>query len=312
MRNFTTNQTRHFYTAGIGETTAEMRTVRQGKDSPVFGLFFMGKNADGLDYRTDIINLKNVVRVTVTKSSQMAIPLLSHTISLNTDEFADVKALEGKTIKLSITIHQLFDYDDDNCITFTVSHKVTAKETADKLFKALADDIEKSMPKADKNFPYFTVKSSAAGIVLTEALQKYVRGKLTGEPVKISVGFGLDSDSFTDDTVMLWGRDKIEKSSEVMPANYALADLEYFALGERSDTRRGFAYPNDVTPTYVIDPKSKTEYDVLSIEYYWCGGAENVQKSPRLIQIAGDTATIKALCDKVLELVGDKKPTVGP
>ena len=55
-------------------------------------------------------------------------------------------------------------------------------------------------------------------------------------------------------------------------------------------------------------------YDVVSIEYYyWQGGAENVQKSPRMIQIAcevsgsGSQATSAAgsIYDAVLALTGE-------
>ena len=48
---------------------------------------------------------------------------------------------------------------------------------------------------------------------------------------------------------------------------------------------RGSMWPNDYATTYSINPNAGT-YSVLSIEYYWQGGAENVQKSPRMIQVA--------------------------
>jgi len=303
MRNFNTNQTRHFYTAGIAvdgvTTSATLATVLAEKNGAIAGLFFKGKNADGLDYRSDTIDPKRITCLKKTAAADMATPLMKHTIVINTAEFADVAALEGKTVKLAVTIHQVFDYDDSNSTVFTVEHKVAKSETAENFYKALKEAIEKAMPKPDKSFPYFTVTSSAAGLVITEAAQKYVRGKLTGEPVKISVAFGLAANSYMDDSDIVWGTDTVEKSGTTVPANYVLADLEYFAYGERGDYYRGSNWPNNVEPTYAISPKSSTAYDVLSIEYYWAGVAENVQKSPRLIQIAAAKATIDDLYTKI-------------
>ena len=165
------------------------------------------------------------------------------------------------------------------------------------------------MPTPDKKYPWFRIYSNgtdvlpttaeaditgaAAGVVLKEVPQKYVRGKLTGEPVHFDVGFSM-SDGNLDDIV--WGTDTVAVSQNVVPGAYALADLEYFALGERGDYYRGAEWPNDVITTYMVDPNSANPYYVLSIEYYWQGCAENVQKSPRMIQVVSTTeATINSL-----------------
>lgn len=301
MRNFNTNQTRHFYPAGIGTATAELGFYPSAVGSIVEGLYFKGKNADGLDYRSDTIDPKKIVSLKKTASADLAVPCLQHTVIIDTATFANVAALAGKTVKLAVTVHQLFDYDDSNCVTFAVEHTVAASETAANFYKALADAITLNMPKPDKNYPLFTVTSSASGLVLTEGLQKYVRGKLTGEPAKLSVAFDVD------DEFVAWGKDTVTESATAkLPANYILADLEYFAYGERGDYYRGYNFPNDFTPTYVIDPKSTEAYDVLTIEYYYAGNAENIQKSPRVIQVAGAEATISALYTKIKDFMDGK------
>ena len=307
MRNFNTNQTRHFYTNGIavdgGTTSATLDYIKDKETEVISGLYFKGKNADLLDYRSDIIDPKKITSVKLTTAAQMATKLLKHTIAVNTDEFANVAALAGKTVKLNITVHQLFDYDDANSTTFTVQHKVASGETAENFYAALAEAVKKAMPKPDKNYPFFTVASSADGLVLTEAAQKYVRGKLTGEPVRFSVSFGIAASSYDEDEYVAWGKDTVADSGTAVHANYVLADLEYFAYGERGDYYRGNNWSNNVEPTYAISPKSTTEYDVLTIEYYWNGNSENVQKSPRLIQIAaakGTLATMKSNIDTIV------------
>lgn len=298
MRNFNTNQTRHFYPVVTGKATAELGFYPSAIGSIVEGLYFKGKNADGIDFRSDTIDPKKIVSLKHTKAADMAIPCLEHTVTIDTAVYANAAALVGKTARLTITVHQLFDYDDSNSVAFTVEHTVAAAETNETFYKALADAVLLAMPKPDKQYPFFTVTSSATGIVITEALQKYVRGKLSGEPVHISVAFNVDDD------FIAWGKDAVAESATVkLPANYILADLEYFAYGERGDYYRGFAFPNDYTPTYVIDPKGADEYDVLTIEYYYAGDAENVQKSPRVMQIAAATATIDTIEAKVKDFM---------
>lgn len=303
MRNFNTNQTRHFYVNGIavdgGTTSAALETIEDKDTKVVSGLYFKGKNADLLDYRSDIIDPKKITSVKLTTASQMATKLLKHTITVNTDEFANVAALAGKTVKLNITVHQLFDYDDANSTTFTVQHKVASGETAANFYAALAVAVMKAMPKPDKSYPFFTVTSSTNGLVLTEAEQKYVRGKLAGEPVRFSVSFGIAAASYDEDEYVAWGTDTVADSGTVVNANRVLADLEYFAYGERGDYYRGNNWPNNVEPTYAINPKSTTEYDVLTVEYYWNGNAETVQKSPRLIQIASAKGTLDAVKSRI-------------
>lgn len=301
MRNFNTNQTRHFYTYGIVSGGDEALTPIYDKEGgSVIAFKFGGKNADGLAFSSDMVKLANIKNLSVTASADMKVPALQHTITIDTAAFANAAALAGKTVKLAITVHQLFDYDDSNSCVFYAEHTVAASETNAVFYAALKDAAEKAMPKPDKQYPYVTFTSSADGLVITEALQKYVRGKLTGEPVHISVAFGIVPTSYTDDVTTVWGKDTVAESTTVaLPANYVLADLEYFAFGERGDFYRGFNFPNDYTPTYVIDPKSTTEYDVLNIEYFYAGDAENVQKSPRLIQIAGVPGEVKTLLSKI-------------
>lgn len=308
MRNFNTNQTRHFYINGIGDATAELGVLLRDETSKIVkALFFTGQNADGLKYRSDTIDPDKITSIRLTNADALATKLLKHTITVNTEEFADVAALAGKTVKLIVTVNQLFDYDDSNCTVFTVEHKVAAKETAAVFYKALADAIEKAMPKPDPGFDYFEVTSSASGLVLTEKEQKYVRGKLSGEPVKFSVAFGLVPESYMDDPMVVWGVDKVEASGKVVNANRILADLEYFAYGERGDYFRGNNWPNNVEPTYLIDPKGTAKYDVLSIEYYWSGDAENVQRSPRLIQVTAPTGTLADVFTKITNVISTGK-----
>lgn len=321
MQNFNTNQTRHFYVAGAVDANVDTNLDIALKQTATGEMYFLYKNADGLLTRSDTICPKKVISLKKTAAADMARPLLAHTIAVDTSAVT-LNTLVGKTLDCIITIHGVFDYDADNSLTFVASVVGDATNTASAsaFHKDLAMAIAKALPQNDKQYPFIhvfsngnevkantpasSVTGASGGVVLVEGVQKYVRGKLSGEPCSFSVAFRYATSNAED---IVWGVDTVANSAisgfTVMPANYTLADLEYFALGERGDYYRGFLYPNDQPTTYVIDPFGGTAYDVLSVEFYWSGNAENVQKSPRMIQVAGSNAVISALYDTMEAMI---------
>lgn len=302
--NFNTNQTRHFYVAGADKTgsTISANLDIQAKQAATGEFFFLYKNADGLLTRTDSIDPKKVLSLKKTTAAEMDTKLMKHTIAVDTSAVT-LSALVGKTLDCIITVRGLFDYDPANCISVVASvvGNSTNTATATAFHKALAAAIAKVRPELVAGFPLFKVFSNgsevlpttaesnitgaAAGVVLVEAPQKYVRGKLTGEPCTFDVAFHYADGNMED---IAWGTDTVAasdiSSNTVVSGTRVVADLEWFALGERGDVYRGANWPNDIPTTYAVDLSK--QYDIVTIEYYWAGNAENVQKSPRMIQIA--------------------------
>ena len=304
MQNFNTNQTRFFYVAS--QINANVYKDRNAADSAAATnldiavsqaetgeFYFFYKNNDGLITRSDSIDPKKVVCVKKTGYAALDKALLKHTITIKSPW--TYTALKSKSIKLTVTVHQVFDYDDSNSRSFTVFYDVPSTlASAQALYEALDAELDKVLPTK-----YATITSSSGGLVLTEAMPKYVRGKLAAEACPLSVSFDVVGESNPE-----WGADAITASSSKISGSYALADLEYFAAGEKGDYYRGSVWPND----YPFNPAIAlgTNYDVLTVEYYWAGEAENVQKSPRIIQIAAPSSgsVIDTLYSSVISYAG--------
>lgn len=310
MQNFNTNQTRQLYVAGaVNEDVANNLDISLGQAAT--GEFFLKyKNADGLITRSDTFDPKKIVALHKATAANLTKDIRAHVITLDTTAVS-LSEIAGKVLDCIITIHDAFDYDSS--VNFVAS--VVGAATITEFYKALAIAIAKAVPRFDAGYPAVKVFSSGTevtaataadkvtgstnGVVLVEAPQKYVRGKLSGEPCHISVAFRLKEGNYED---IVWGKDTVDtvsaintaQTTSIAPAKisgtYALADLEYFAAGEKGDFYRGSNWPNDYPFTPAVDLSK--EYDILTVEYYWSGNAEGVQKSPRMIQVASATSTV--------------------
>ena len=343
MQNFNTNQTRHFYAAKALGSGTDYNAFNNGDiafastEDKKAG-YFIFKNHDGLLTRTDVVDPKNVVSVKVatTKASasspfkSMARPLLMQELEVDTNKITfgaspvlagTSESLIGKCFTITVNVMGVFDYDMSNNLPIVASvvGNATNLASAYAFIKAVADAIVLAQPQNDPQYPFIRVfyngnevtkaskaSSSAATVTkcyLVQGPQRYVRGKLSGEPCPFSVSSNLTVANLED---IFWLKETDQTVSNisgftVVAGARELADLEYFALGERGDVYRGYLYPNEYDTHYEIDPSGTTEYNVLSIEYFWQGGAENVQKSPRLLEIAAPASNSNDVITELYE-----------
>ena len=299
MANFNTYQTRNLYVvtdflaSGAPDAAGELAMGKMETGE----IFFKYFNGDGLESRTDLIRPESIISLKKTKAAEMDIKLKKHTIAVDTSAVTLANCI-GKAFNLVITFHEVGSYDwaDTNTITVSVLGNSTNTASAAAFHKALAEAIAAALP--DRKYPLLKVFSNgtevkkgdsatgaAGGVVLVEAAQGYRRGLLSKEVYPFTVAFSL-RDSNVD--YIVWGTDTVADSdvasNTVIPSVYAIADLEHFALGERGDQFRGYWYPHNYEPTYLVDLTKS--YDIVSVEFAWQGNAENIQKSPRMIQFA--------------------------
>jgi hypothetical protein len=321
MANFNTYQTRQLYVAKAVDSSLDtvgdiyLKTTANGK------AFFNYVNADGLLVATDVFDPKNIVSLRKTEAADMDRPLVAHTITV--DSSVTLANLVGKSINLNVFCSEFMSYDPAAGFMVTASIVGDASNTASTAAfnKAIAKALVKAVPKfaGEKPFKVFIgateiTKDLADGsypgsgaLIIVEAMQKWYRNKMEAGVLPLVISSNVDGEAWAVDTP---AKSTITNNS-VIPSVYFLADLEAFALGERADYIRYGNEPDYEPPTYMIDVAKS--YDVVSIEYYWQGGAENVQKSPRMIQIAcevsgsGSQATSAAgsIYDAVLALTGE-------
>lgn len=280
MANFNTYQTRNLYVvksflqSGEPDAAGElaMGTTATGE------IFFKYFNGDGQAVRSDLIRPKSIISLKNTASADMDIPVPEYTLTLNSA--VSLANCVGKVFTLTINLHQVLSYDMNDSMAVTASLVGDATNTANAtaFYAAFVTEIQKVMPKFVKGTA-FTVTSSANGIVITPNPGPYRRGLLSKEIFPLTFGSRLHGDDIA------WAEVAEAASASVkIPSVYEIADLEYFTLGERGDAFRGFFWPHNYEPTYLVD-LTKT-YDIVSIEFAWQGNAENIQKSPRMIQLA--------------------------
>ena len=210
------------------------------------------------------------------------LPWVDHVIRSNEPDYE----WQDRTSRDEIMRHILedLDYAIENVAATSVDNTTITKDIC--LFiKMQACLYEASVRKynnvtASVKGEAFTVDSSSSGIVITPTPGAYRRGVLSKDIFPLTFSSRLHGDD------VAWADVAEAVSATVkIPSVYEIADLEYFTFGEHGDDKRLFNWPHNYEPTYLITDFTK-KYDVVSIEFAWQGNAENIQKSPRMIQLA--------------------------
>lgn len=320
MANFNTNQARHFYVAkdykssvdaisAIGDIAVGVaENAALGADSKKH-VYFVYKNGDGILTRSDIVPAKNIEYVNKVAAADMNRPLIEHAITLNSNVS---ELLAHKRISLNVLVRELVDNDPSSSIPVLATVKVGSSVVASDVYKAIAVNLAKALPTfGNPSYPFFKVFLRETGesdvevtktidvttltgtydaVVVVASAQKWRRGLMNNGPLTLDISFSTEAD--VDEA---WGIDtKAESASLYIPAAYALADEEWFCYGERGDEARGYNYPNNVEPTYLINPlDASVSYDVMTIQYFYQGHGEDIQKSQKTIRIAAPHADLE-------------------
>lgn len=282
-------------------------------------LYFEYKGADNL-MRSDLIDIKNILYAKVTDADAMAHELKSVTVTLDTNVNGGAP-VAGQDYILRIAFSQYVGMsDEDQYFKYGMVHAY-AGMNADEFYKVLAQSIAKNFSReaaplikievhseatkskggfdakgymevtpstkdtgaTNSTNPYYdgtsAVISDIDSIRITEVEQPWKLGIMAQTPVYFTV---------QPTTVLVNGDDRIwgtvtEGTNGTVGNGKAIADLEYFCMGERGDIYRGVGFPHNIVTTYLVDP-TKTYY-TFDIHYAYVGNNESVQKSEKDITI---------------------------
>lgn len=282
-------------------------------------LYFEYKGAGNL-MRSDLIDIKNILYAKATDADDMAHELKSVTVTLDTNVNGGAP-VAGQDYILRIAFRQYVGMsDEDQYFKYGMVHAYAGMD-ADEFYKVLAQSIAKNFSRevvplikievhsaatkskggfdakgymevtpstkdtgaTNSTNPYYdgtsAVISDIDSIRITEVEQPWRLGIMAQTPVYFTV---------QPTTVLVNGDDRIwgtvtEGTNGTVGNGKAIADLEYFCMGERGDIYRGVGFPHNIVTTYLVDP-TKTYY-TFDIHYAYVGNNESVQKSEKDITI---------------------------
>jgi len=304
MQNFSTNQFRNLYVAkAVKDNVAELSAAGdiafvKTKDNDIM---FAHINGDGLQTHTDIINVNNITDVNHATADKLVTPLMKQTVTLANG--VTLANLVGKHVTLTLNLREFIGLDYSENYPITVDVYVTSS-TASTFWGALKTELENALVPFGKKVPV-TVSGGSTNLEITEKAQAWVRGKLAATPIHFEIESSLVPTYANELELTAWASVSAPVKAGEISGDFKLADLEFFTMGERGDIIRQYAYPNDYNPTYLINPvEGQKTYDVLTIEFFYQGSAEDVQKSPKTIQIAASSLDVTSLESAVKSAMG--------
>lgn len=310
MATFSTNQVKQLYV--VKAIDADLDTLGDAK----FGttqdgdVFLQYKGRDGVT-RSDLIKKENITYAKATAAEKMAYKLENTKISVNGGT-----VVAGQQYILKVTINEFagMTYEDKGFIFADYTAK--AGDAAKNVLANLAVTLAKNASKAAYNeLIKVTLFAESADTKVTATTKL---AALTGEYDALvieaveqpwTLGKERVAKLYFDvaaDSVIVSG---IETSWANIVKNGAtpttivnskqIADLEYFCAGERGDMYRGIGWPNNFEFKPLVNAESADGYDVLDINYFYAGDAEDVQRSTKELVIVCPAASPKVINDVI-------------
>ena len=313
MATYSTNQVKQLYVAKA--VNADLENVGDIKfsaagDGQIIAKY---KGNDGV-VRTDLINL-DTLKGKAIKASSMAENLESAFI-------ASTSAVAGQDYILKVTCTEFGGMTPEDKGFILADYRAKSGDAAKNVLAGLAVALANNAAKAaySKVINVFVTTAASASTSLTssnlwaveagaDAATVAAHGALTAiiveaaeQPWSLGKSDGARvSIEVSADPIMSAG---IETAWATVTKNVAhpsgpvknskkIADLEWFAFGERADIYRGIGYPNNFEFVPLVNPAAAYGYHVIELTWAYQGDAEDIQKSPKELVIVspaeGDT-----------------------
>lgn len=309
MSVFSTNQVRQVYVSKELKSPNVIATDAAGAiavkvDNAKTHMYFEYMGAGGMT-RSDLIDLKNLIRIKATDADSMAKYFTRYKVTLDPSVNGGAP-ISGQDYILNITIRGYVGISpEDQYFKFGMVHAVSGM-TASDFYKTLVISLVKNFSREESNlFKFYletggtaadtvagtptevtkytdfgTLTGTYTGVIIEEAPQKWVLGVIP----QTEVDFNILPQAVTDNgDERIWGIAKKVTPANSIANGQKIADLEYFCMGERGDQYRMVGFPHVIRTTYLVDPTVK--YNVIDIHYAYVGSNEGVQKSEKTITL---------------------------
>ena len=295
MTNFSTNQVMQFYALdGLKTLSAEVK----GDITKTSAKIIFTKN-NGEKFSSD--RIENVMWCTLVETDALTTPTTSATV-----EFAKNAVVAGEDYVVRVSYPEVGGAGIESWTTKTAVAHATKDSTAASVIADLKAQLEKIF--AVDGILYVGA-SEGAGIAINPTVPtNYERGvrPIVVPEFRVSVnqvadsGVLVDWAKLTDD-----GQIPVIKNTAItVPSGYKVADMEYFAMGERADEYRMAGYPDVVKTDYVVDPTQN--YNMLVIHYAHKGANSDSHKSEKdLIIASDDTAYLNEIISGLKNNIAD-------
>lgn len=315
MSVFSTNQNRQLFVVNnvvtvdeefkpsdltnLGDTAMQELTPKDSQSQVLTEFYYLHKGYGDI-MRSDLITVRNVRCWHATPNSALDMPLKAVKVELDS-AINGGNPIPGQEYVIKINVNEFLSMSDESKLTIVASYTAKQNDTAKDLYIGLAANLFRTVKRNklvniyldqtliervdSKNVPYASGNpiTTASSILIEEADPsadwelgvaqiKRTRFEVSGGDI-ISNGMKAAAFTIAEDTPV----------GNPISGTYALADLEYFCMGERADQYRNVSWPKVIPTKYMVDVTSK--YDVLDIEYFYKGIAEDCQESPKTLTL---------------------------
>lgn len=266
MTNFSTNQVMQFY---VVEGTPAVAPCLNG------GVKIQFKDAEG-NVTAVSDKIENVMYGKLTEAEALAKPYKKAVLTFDS-EVNGGAPIVGENYIVRVSYPEIGGVGNEAWTTKTAAYHVSKDVSAVAVYESIVKDLNTAFATDG------VLKAEVAdGVVITQTdvfKNAYKRGLRPVTVIDFTVATSMVAlnGEFTS-----W--ESVDYSyTGGIGSGYKVADMEYFAMGERGDQYRNVDYINAIDTEYKVDPKG--EYDVLTIHYAYTGSNQNSHKSEKDIVI---------------------------
>lgn len=310
MSAFSVNQVRQLYVVNTAQTDFNSIanpgdiTVGSNKSGEIY-LKYVGALGDTM--RSDLMKVSSIKYAKATPASDLAYKIKAYKITFDANVNGGVP-VPGQDYLLRLAFREYIGVSPaDQYFVYGMYHAFTGATAMD-LYKGIAKSLALNMTKEVNPLVHIYMYSTAngmqeitaatadtvfavadlqEGLYISEAGQPWHLGIMAQGVIPFTVQFPkivVDGDQREWGIAENYQMVGADSKPLVLPEGQKIADLEWFAMGERGDQYRLVNWPNVIPTKYMVDPAR--DYDIIDIHYYWVGPNEQAQKSEKDIQIA--------------------------